>query len=316
MVHSPCILCDSDKAVKLVELNSFFVNKCESCGLVYVNPRPSKDEIIAHYCSRYKPTPNLKKWSNLKKSKRMLQMIERKIRKGRLLDVGCSYGIFLDMARNNGWDVKGVEIAEGPAEYAGSQNIDIVKRELIDAKFSDSEFEIITMWHLLEHTLNPFLTLLEANRILKNEGFLFLSTPNISSLVAKLCGKYWSWLDPPTHLYYFSSKTIVKLLEKAGFKCLYIKTREGDSGNPLSRILRSISMRFYFPNSTQKEDNFENINSSIDTNIFVLFLKELIKNMAGAGYLLFRPLFWLFWRLHLGTEIIVCAQKVGCKSIE
>lgn len=310
MIYIPCNLCNSDNAVTILRKNSFSVNKCQRCGLIYVNPQPFKDEILSFYSSRYKPTPDLKS-NNLKKIRGMLQVVKKMVQKGSLLDVGCSYGFFLNMARNNGWNVKGVEIAEGPAEYAGSQNMNIVKKELIDAEFSDSEFDIITMWHFLEHALNPFSSLLEANRIIKKDGFLFLTTPNINSLVAKLCGRYWSWLDPPTHLYYFSPKTIVKLLEKAGFKCLYVKTREGDSGNPLYRILRSISMRFYFPSQTQKEDNFENINSSINTNIFFLFLKELTKNMVGAVYFLFRPLFWLLWRLNLGTEIIVCVQKAG-----
>lgn len=108
--YVPCNLCNSDNGRELLQLNSFFVNKCQTCGLVYVNPQPSKDQIISHYFSRYNPIPSLES-KILKKGKRKLQVIERKIEKGKLLDVGCSYGIFLDAARRRGWKVKDLKYA-------------------------------------------------------------------------------------------------------------------------------------------------------------------------------------------------------------
>ena len=306
--RSPCNLCNSEEAVILGRQNSFVLNKCRKCGLVYVYPQPSKDEISSHYSVRYNPLP-VPSNNNFNKSKGMLQTVEEKIQKGRLLDVGCSYGFFLNTARNNGWEVKGVEIAKGPAQYAMNLNIAIVEKELIDADFSEGEFDVITMWHVLEHFRDPFTNLLVANNILKKKGFLFLTTPNINSLVAKLCGKYWSWLDPPTHLYYYSSKTIVKLLEKAGFNCLYVKTREGDGGNPLYRILRSTAMRFYPHDSIQKDNKSPKADYSTSANNTIVFFKNLIKGVADLMYIVFRPVFWIFLRFHCGAEIFVCAQK-------
>lgn len=308
-----CNICNSDKSIELIRLNSFFVNKCLKCGLVYVNPQPSKDQIVSHYSFRYNPTPDFK-YNGMKKSDKMLHVVEQKIKKGKLLEVGCSYGFFLNTAKNSGWDVKGIEIAKGPAEYARNLNIEIIQKELMDAKFSEDEFDVIAMWHVLEHVRDPFLNLLEINRILKKKGFLFLTIPNINSVVAKVCGKHWSWLDPPTHLYYFSPETIIKLLGKAGFKCLYIKTREGDSGNPFYRILRSIVLRLNLSNLSKKDDSNENLVGHVNTKSFFFFLKASIKCFIDLIYVFFKPVFWLFWRCHLGAEIFVCAQKQEVKN--
>ncbi|MRR31052.1 class I SAM-dependent methyltransferase, partial [bacterium] len=138
---------------------------------------------------------------------------------GSLLDVGCATGIFLEtMGAAPSWQLRGVEISEHAARIARDQkNLDVVTGTLEQAKFADGQFDVVTLWDVLEHLHDPAGSLKEIRRILKPGGVLVFRVPNGGSLDARLFGPYWAGLEPPRHLFVFDQKTLTAFLSNAGF---------------------------------------------------------------------------------------------------
>jgi 2-polyprenyl-3-methyl-5-hydroxy-6-metoxy-1,4-benzoquinol methylase len=142
-----------------------------------------------------------------------------KKKSGRILDVGCGKARMLEMLKGKGWHVQGTEIGVRPVhEGKNSQGIDIHYGSLEEGQFSNGTFDVVTLWHVLEHLPNPRTTLREIRRILKADGLLILSVPNYGSLQAKLAGPHWFHLDVPRHLFHFKPENLVDLLEQEGFQ--------------------------------------------------------------------------------------------------
>ena len=210
----------------------FSIVRCQQCGLLFLNPRPTKEEIGSYYpYSEYKDEfapaiddePSLlRRLNRLYHTEKMCRSLERVKVGGRLLDVGCATGNFLDRMRRRGnWQVWGVEVNEEAARYAQERfGLDVFIGELCEAAYPASYFDVVTLWNVLEHLHDPLDTLKEINRVLKDDGVLILSVPNSDSFDAKIFGDYWIGLDPPRHLYTFSIKTLKALLAKAGFKTI------------------------------------------------------------------------------------------------
>lgn len=156
-------------------------------------------------------------------SQRRLKLIMRFLAKGKLLDIGCGYGFFLNIAQKFNWNVSGVELSRLASEYARrSYQLDIFNGEAEDADYSEHSFNVITFWDVLEHVFNPAAFLNSVHRILKREGLIAFSVPNIDSLVARLYkGKWWT-LRPEQHLWHFSPQTLNRLLYEQRFKPLLI----------------------------------------------------------------------------------------------
>jgi 2-polyprenyl-3-methyl-5-hydroxy-6-metoxy-1,4-benzoquinol methylase len=123
--------------------------------------------------------------------------------------------------------------------------VEVFVGELREAHFSAEEFDVVTLFHVLEHVLDPYSFLLEVNRILKENGLLVIRTPNIDSLISKVVGKYWSWVDPPRHLFYFSPDTLKKMLEKTGFGLINIQAQKGYSFNFWSELIHALSRMLF-----------------------------------------------------------------------
>jgi hypothetical protein len=189
-----CVLCSGTDAQVIEKCKKgFAVLKCLNCRLVYVSPLPQKELIeSAHSDSYYAP------WLKDQRSKR-IHMWEKRLKrlnslsetKGRLLDVGCAEGLFLELAAKDGWDVTGTEISHYAVRHGKEKlGMNVIQGELSDMKFSDSSFDAVTMWHVLEHTVNPIDVLRE-----------ILFDPD----------------DRELHLYHFTPETIRLASEKAGF---------------------------------------------------------------------------------------------------
>ncbi len=138
--------------------------------------------------------------------------------KGKVLDIGCGNGNYLAWLKTLGWAVHGVEPDEASAKFAAQEyGIDTFCGDLLDAHYPGSFFDCITMWHSLEHSHRPLETLKEVNRILKPNGFVLISAPNIDSMEAKLLKGNSFLFDVPRHLYDFSPRTLGAMLNKTGF---------------------------------------------------------------------------------------------------
>ena len=137
--------------------------------------------------------------------------------KGRILDVGCAYGWFLEVARERGWHTAGVEVEEATAHLAREGGIDVTLGTLHDASFDDASFDCVGLWDVLEHVPDVDAFLAECRRVLKPGGVLAVQSPNVRSVMAKLMGSDWSWLLLPQHVYHFTPKSMNRTLERRGF---------------------------------------------------------------------------------------------------
>jgi SAM-dependent methyltransferase len=152
--------------------------------------------------------------------KRCNAVAEMKPSGGRLLDVGCATGVFLNGMRRTGkWEVFGVEPNASAADYARRRfGIEVHTGMLREAGYPDEHFDVVSLWHVIEHVLEPVADLREVRRILKPNGLLVLTTPNLDSFDARLFGRFWAGLETPRHLFVFSLSTLTRLLSGLGFE--------------------------------------------------------------------------------------------------
>lgn len=204
---------------------------CQTCGLAYVNPR-SEDRL---------ETGNNLKESNLKQQNSRiseqfldeerwkkkdfadrLTIIKKYKSEGKLLDVGCGIGFFLQVAQESGFEAKGIDPSFLVSNFARQKlGLDVLTGTLMDMRYPEQSFDIITSFHVLEHVPSPSELLVEMKRILKDDGILAIEVPNINNLFTKLLGfRFKSCFDCAQHYYYFTKRTVRHLLEKNGFELL------------------------------------------------------------------------------------------------
>lgn len=128
--------------------------------------------------------------------------------KGKLLDIGAGTGDFLATAEAGGWTVSGVEPSEKARHIATAKGLGLVANTL---DLEDHQFDVITLWHVLEHVPDPWTQLAELKRLLKPNGTLIVAVPNFNSFDAKFYGAHWAAYDVPRHLWHFSQTAIKKL---------------------------------------------------------------------------------------------------------
>jgi SAM-dependent methyltransferase len=155
-------------------------------------------------------------------------------RRQRLYEVGAAYGFFLDEARAQYQDVAGIDISEDAAKYARAElGLDVVADDYLSVHVDP--VDIVCMWDTVEHLGRPREFLAKAAHDLRPGGLLALTTGDIGSLNARLRGRRWRMIHPPTHLHYFSRETLGRLLDDVGFDVIHVET----AGN--SRSLRAIA---------------------------------------------------------------------------
>jgi 2-polyprenyl-3-methyl-5-hydroxy-6-metoxy-1,4-benzoquinol methylase len=227
-----CPLCGNAQEKFLFSKNNFRIVRCEHCTLVYVNPRLTEkaakrlyNENVISPMQYYQQTRK----SDLTTFKKRWRLIEKFVKnRGKVLDVGCNVGTFLEVAKNAGWDCYGLDINRSVEEECKRKGISISMSSLEKAKFPQEFFDVIILNDVLEHTTTPTTMIAAAHRLLKKEGILFIVTPNIGSVTFRCLGRHWHHLKPNEHLTYFSKKTTRILLKKFEFNILYEKNLNRD----------------------------------------------------------------------------------------
>lgn len=220
-----CSLCRSLDVVDLFQVGGRQYMKCRGCDLIF-QKGIQMDQAKAIYRSDEYRRVESQHRLGLRRMifQRSLDEIERVKSPGRLLDVGCGDGLFLNLAGRRGWKADGVELS--PGAYEQAQNVirlNIFHGELRDARFPDSFFDVVTLYNVLDHLPSPLDELLEIHRIIKLGGLLVLRVPNATFHVNLI--RVLKSLKPYLvfHLYCFSPKTIRLLLEKVGYDRISVK---------------------------------------------------------------------------------------------
>ncbi|MBA3531641.1 MAG: class I SAM-dependent methyltransferase [Ardenticatenales bacterium] len=272
-------MCASAQATLLVEARDWLLHQsheifrlltCTACGHIYQSPRPSIAGIDAYYPDDYLPFLRAIEdekhwWKRLDRryghNRRCMTVHQAAGQVGRLLDVGCATGIFLDGMRRLGWQVVGVEPSSSAARYARERfGLPIFKGRLEETSFATGAFDVITLWDVLEHIHDPQQTLDEVARLLKPGGLLVFSVPNPDSLEAQGLGCYWAGWDLPRHLNLFRLPHLRQHLALRGLQIERVRSfmlgyillimsleyrwrAEGRDATLLSRLLRSWPLR-------------------------------------------------------------------------
>jgi 2-polyprenyl-3-methyl-5-hydroxy-6-metoxy-1,4-benzoquinol methylase len=146
--------------------------------------------------------------------------------KGRILDIGAGTGDFLSVAKQNGWQTVGVEPSEKAKAIAIKKEVSFVEDTV---ELESHSFDVITMWHVLEHVPNLDNQIQELKRLLKTNGSLIVAVPNFKSFDAKHYGAFWAAYDVPIHFWHFSKKAIKSLFEKEGMELEKVLPMKFDS---------------------------------------------------------------------------------------
>ncbi|MBA3558354.1 MAG: class I SAM-dependent methyltransferase [Gemmatimonadaceae bacterium] len=180
----------------------------------------------------------------LRKSMRrhLSQMARFSPLEGKLLEVGCAYGLFLDEARLHFDQVVGVDVCANPVSHACKQiGVDARCGNFLRMEFGAQRFNVVCLWDTIEHLPTPGDFLKKAAELIVDGGMLYITTGDISAAVARMRGRHWRQIHPPTHVSYFSRETLSKLLRLSGFTVVGIET--ASYYHTLFNILASIRLR-------------------------------------------------------------------------
>lgn len=243
-----CDLCGSKDFSLIFEAKDYItgirqkVVRCRNCGLAYVNPQPSVTEIGDFYPQAYygKNPFFYEKLDGFYRFKRVRKLVKIG---SNVLDIGSGRGLVLSHLRRIGCKVWGTELSEISSKYAkDTLGLNIINKNLEDCVFEKDSFNVITMFHSLEHLISPFKTVKEIYRILKPGGYLIIEVPRFDSFYSRIFTDKWFHLDVPRHLFHFNDQTLEKLLTTAGFSIIK-KSRYAimyDSFGTLQSILNCI----------------------------------------------------------------------------
>jgi len=240
-----CPVCDYESFTTFIECPDYFlskeifnISKCEKCGFLFTNPRPETANLLSYYQSEeYISHSNSRKgFQNIVYQQvrnytisRKLKLIQNYKKQGSLLDIGCATGEFLNHCKINKWNVLGIE-PDPSARQNGIRNYSLVIED--EAHLNNialASFDVITMWHVLEHVPELNERINQLQKLLRPYGYLFIAVPNANSYDAKFYGSYWAAYDVPRHLYHFTRDTMTRLFLKHSFSLVKTVPMKFDS---------------------------------------------------------------------------------------
>lgn len=231
-----CQLCNSTHLKQVMTCTDdyasgecFDVYACEACGFTFTQGVPVEAEI-----GRYYETPDYISHSDTQKGamnaiyhqarrymlgrKARLVMKEAHRKTGRLLDIGTGTGYFANAMQQRHWTVEAVEKNQQARQFAHEHfDLDVKPESALREEFAPESFDVITLWHVMEHIESLNDTWARLRELLTEKGVLIVAVPNCASYDAQKYGKHWAAYDVPRHLWHFTPSTILQLASKHGF---------------------------------------------------------------------------------------------------
>ena len=208
-----------------VDGTRYTIDSCAECGASFLSPRPSDEALARAYSSEYygegerkfaRPIETLIEFFRSARGRRVESLIQAP---ARVLDVGCGNGHFLRYLQRGGYQCYGVEL-DGKAADRVAQIPELkLHRGVFDASvFQGEQFDVVTLWHVVEHLPDTADAMSQLSRLVRKDGYLIFSLPNIQSIQSRVFLGRWFHLDPPRHLIFFPPAKFIDEVEKRGFK--------------------------------------------------------------------------------------------------
>lgn len=224
-----CRICGSNDSKPFAVKNGFHLTQCHACQLVQVADDLSDVQLETYYDESFfdETYDWLKEQRGRKKEYdkfhfRMEEIERFTSEKGTILDIGCSYGFFLDVARNRGWEVAGIDVGESAIKFAKEElELEVYVSDIEGAPFPSRHFDAVTLWNVIEHVSDPLADFRRINRVLKVGGIAVFTTGDVGSLFARIMGEHWRMLIPPIHISNFHINSVKVMLERSGFELVF-----------------------------------------------------------------------------------------------
>lgn len=240
MTHkkTPCILCGSTRRDELICKQGWHVFRCASCGLGFLDPLPSDLEMASLYDEAYfadqydrgidPHTPDFTK--RLRLEGHRIRFFKGLKRGGSVLDLGCGNGYFLAACREKGYGVTGVDISEWAVDYVrGVLGIEVLRGLFDSLDWPGRLFDVVTLWHVLEHTRDPIAAIFKAVSWLKEDGVVVIEVPNYEGTDARRLWEDWVGWQLPYHFYHFTPVTLIRVLDACGLQVIKKKTYHSET---------------------------------------------------------------------------------------
>lgn len=222
-----CPVCSSDKSETIFSKEGGTYVICSKCRMVYINPVFTDAALTDYYQNNHAVQSEIVENDQdfyVSLYSKGLDSIEKNIKnRSAILDIGCSSGVFLDLALKRGWKTNGVELNEKEAEYASKKQHTIHNKLLQDVVF-DVKFDAITMWDVFEHIKDGAYYLNYMKNLLSDGGVIFLQVPSSDSLAAKMLREKCNMFDGLEHVNLYGVKSLELLCERCGLKILGLTT--------------------------------------------------------------------------------------------
>jgi len=251
----------------------------EEFDMLLTHPQPSLEKLPSYYesvdyishtdgnASLFEKMYQFVKGIALKNK---LKLINSQSQKGRILDIGAGVGDFLSVAKNDGWETIGIEPSEKAKAIAKNKGVSFVENL---SELDSNSFDVITMWHVLEHVPELENQIKELKRLIKFDGTVIIAVPNFKSFDALYYGNYWAAYDVPIHLWHFSKTAIKKLFLKENLELIKVLPMKFDSFyvSLLSEKYKTGKMNFIKAFFIGLKSNWKgNQNSEYSSHIYVL----------------------------------------------
>ncbi len=245
-----CILCNASNFRIIHQKDQWQYLRCLNCDLVSLHPQPIPQVLMKNYEDYLPVQPEeISKWEMMMKSvfAKSADLIESRANtgRGRLLDIGCGYGFFLQEMKYRGWKVEGIEISEVGRKFVREKwDIHVYSQPLENLALPENSFDVVTLFYVIEHVFDPLGLLMEVKRVLRPDGLILLRWPH-STPIINILGPVSRKLDlyhTPYHLYDFSPRTMEKMLTLCGFR--EIETMIGGNTRPSKRFDRWAAVIF------------------------------------------------------------------------
>lgn len=214
---------------------SFGRRRCNGCRVIYCDPMPDQVEIEYVYKHFYDYAwylknrffKKLQSWHRYHRLKKIFNDKKFGWKPGAILDIGSGHGWFLDAALKDGWSAFGIDrLDDDEVRRMHLRGIEVETRPLEDVRYTAGSFDLITLWHVLEHIVDPRQALQRVERLLKPGGYCVIAVPNRDSVTFSDVGAQWGWLQEPfVHVWTFAAGTL-RLVMPAGIEIVEVTSRD------------------------------------------------------------------------------------------